>query len=98
MRTWSSSARREPPERATFRYQLYVHFWHGNSAALASIESGAKRSRMFVHGIASLARAAARPPSRLLRGQSPQMRFCLAQLLHATGKLLGSAGVRIDHR
>ena len=26
----------EPPDRATFGYQLYVYFWHGNSAALAS--------------------------------------------------------------
>ena len=88
----------EPPERATFGYQLYVHFWHGNSAALACIESGMKRSRMFVHGAASMARAVARPGTRMLRGEPPQMRFCLAQVLHATGKLLGTAGVRVDHR
>jgi GT2 family glycosyltransferase len=88
----------EPPERATFGYQLYVHFWHGNSAALACIESGMKRSRMFVHGAASMARAVARPAARAVRGQSPQLRFCLAQMLHATGKMLGTAGVRVDHR
>jgi hypothetical protein len=88
----------EPPERATFGYQLYVHFWHGNSAALACIESGMKRSRMFVHGGASLARALARPAMRLMHGKSPQLRYGLAQLLHASGKLLGSAGVRIEHR
>ena len=88
----------EPPERATFGYQLYVHFWHGNSAALACIESGMKRSRMFVHGSASLARAIVRPAARLARGQKPQLRFGLAQMLHATGKLLGTAGVRVDHR
>jgi succinoglycan biosynthesis protein ExoM len=88
----------EPPERATFGYQLYVHFWHGNSAALACIESGMKRSRMFIHGGASLARALARPAARILRGQNPQLRYGLAQVLHATGKLLGSAGVRVEHR
>ena len=88
----------EPMERATFGYQLYVHFWHGNSAALACVENGMKRWRVFVHGTASLIRAGVRPVNRLLRGQKPQLRFCLAQILHATGKLLGSAGVRIDHR
>jgi hypothetical protein len=88
----------EPPERATFGYQLYVHLWHGNSSALGCIESGMKRSRMFIHGGASLARAVVRPAARLLRGQKPELRYGLAQLLHATGKLLGSAGVRIEHR
>ena len=88
----------EPADRATFGYQLYVHFWHGNSAALACIESGMKRSRMFVHGSASLVRALVRPAARVARGQKPQLRFGLAQVLHATGKLLGTAGVRVDHR
>jgi succinoglycan biosynthesis protein ExoM len=88
----------EPAERVTFGYQLYVHFWHGNSAALSCIESGMRRSRMFIHGGASLARALVRPAGRLARGKKPQLRYGLAQLLHATGKLLGSAGVRIDHR
>jgi hypothetical protein len=88
----------EPADRATFGYQLYVHFWHGNSAALACIESGMKRSRMFVHGSASLVRAFVRPAARVARGQAPQLRFGLAQVLHAIGKLLGTAGVRVDHR
>ena len=88
----------EPADRATFGYQLYVHFWHGNSAALACIESGMKRRRMFVHGSASLVRALLRPAARVVRGQKPQLRFGLAQVLHATGKLLGTAGVRVDHR
>jgi succinoglycan biosynthesis protein ExoM len=88
----------EPIDRATFGYQLYVYFWHGNSAALSCIESGMKASRMFVHGAASLARAIARPVARLLRGETPQLRFALAQVLHAVGKMLGTLGVRIDHR
>jgi glycosyltransferase involved in cell wall biosynthesis len=88
----------ESAERATFGYQLYVYFWHGNSAALACIESGMHRWRMFIHGGASLARALTRPVMRVVRGEKPQLRFCLAQMLHAAGKLLGSVGVRIDHR
>ena len=88
----------EPSERATFGYQLYVYLWHGNSAGLACIESGVGRLRMMAHGAASLVRAGLRPCSRLVLGQSPQLRFTLAQLLHALGKILGALGVRIDHR
>ena len=88
----------ESAERATLGYQLYVYFWHGNSAALSCIESGMSRPRMFVHGAASLVRALGRPFGRLLRGETPQLRFGLAQVLHAVGKLLGTFGVRIEHR
>ena len=88
----------ESAERATLGYQLYVYFWHGNSAALSCIESGMTRGRMFVHGAASLARALGRPFGRLLRGKTPQVRFGLAQVLHAVGKLLGTFGIRIEHR
>ena len=88
----------EPADRATFGYQLYVYFWHGNSAALSCIRSGMSRWRMFVHGLASLARALLRPIGRMIRGRMPQLRFALAQLLHSIGKLLGTLGVRIEHR
>jgi succinoglycan biosynthesis protein ExoM len=88
----------EPADRATFGYQLYIYFWHGNSAALSCIESGMQASRMFVHGGASLTRAVVRPVARLLRGETPQLRYALAQVLHAVGKMLGTLGVRIDHR
>lgn len=88
----------EPADRATFGYQLYVYFWHGNSAALSCIESGMSRGRMFVHGAASLVRALARPLVRLTHGKAPQFRFCAAQVLHSVGKLLGTIGVRIAHR
>jgi succinoglycan biosynthesis protein ExoM len=88
----------EPMERSTFGYQLYVYFWHGNSAGLACIENGMKRWRVFVHGTASLVRAGMRPVSRLVRRQPLQLRFCLAQILHSTGKQLAALGVRIEHR
>ncbi len=88
----------ESAERSTLGYQLYVYFWHGNSAALSCIESGMSRPRMFVHGAASLVRALGRPFGRLLRGKTPQLRFGLAQVLHAVGKLLGAFGIRIEHR
>ena len=44
----------EPADRTTFAYQLYVYFWHGNSAALSCVQSGMPHWRMFVHGLASL--------------------------------------------
>jgi succinoglycan biosynthesis protein ExoM len=88
----------ESAERATLGYQLYVYFWHGNSAALSCIESGMSRPRMLVHAAASLVRALGRPIGRLLRGKRPQLRFGLAQVLHAIGKLLGTFGIRIEHR
>jgi succinoglycan biosynthesis protein ExoM len=88
----------ETAERATFGYQLYVHFWHGNSAALACIKSGMKPPRMFVHGGASLVRSLLRPLRRIASGEKPQLRFCLAEILQSVGKMLGSLGVKIDHR
>jgi hypothetical protein len=88
----------EPANRTTFAYQLYVYYWHGNSAALSCIESGMLRGRLFIHGAASFVRALARPVLRLARGRPPQLRFALAQTLHATGKLLGTLGVRVAHR
>jgi succinoglycan biosynthesis protein ExoM len=88
----------ELPERATFGYQLYIHYWHGNSSYLASVESGASRGRMFLHGGASLVRAVLRPFQRLVTGKSPQWRYGLAMMLHAVGKLVGALGMRVDHR
>ena len=88
----------EPADRATFGYQLYVYYWHGNSAALSCIQSGMSRGRMLVHAGASFARALIRPVLRLFQGRSPQLRFTLAQILHAIGKLFGASGIRVDHR
>ena len=88
----------EPADRATLAYQLYAYFWHGNSAALSSMQSGVSRGRMAVHAGASLTRACWRPIRRLASGQTPQLRFTLAQILHATGKGLGTFGLRVEHR
>lgn len=88
----------EPPERANLAYQLYVYLWHGNSAALSSLRNGVSRLRFAVHAGASLMRALVRPVRRLMRGESAQMRFALAQVLHAIGKFLGICGLKIRHR
>lgn len=88
----------EPPARATLGYQLYIHYWHGNSTYLCGVERGIPRWRMVVHGAASMVRAVRRPILRLARGRSPQLRYCLARVLHAAGQLVGPLGVRVDHR
>jgi hypothetical protein len=88
----------EPRARATLRYQLYLYLWLGNSAYISSVESGVPPWRMSIHAVASLVRALGRPIGRVARGRTPQMRYCLAMILHAIGKLIGPLGIRIDHR
>jgi succinoglycan biosynthesis protein ExoM len=87
----------EPPSRATFSYQLRWFFWHGNSSYVTSVRSGIHPFRMFIHGINSLLLALLRPIGRMCRGRNPQMRYCLASVLHALGKMIGPLGIRVRH-
>jgi hypothetical protein len=88
----------EPSARATFAYQLRLYFWHGNSSYVSSVRSGVTPSRMALHGVASFGRALLRPVKRIARGKGPQLRYTLATVLHAAGKLAGPLGIRVDHR
>lgn len=88
----------EPTERATYKYQLYRFFWEGNSSYVTSVQSGVPRWRMVIHALASLVRAVVRPVGRVIRGKKPQLRYCLALILNAIGKIIGFAGIRIAHR
>lgn len=88
----------EPPSRATLAYQLRLFFWHGNSSYVTSVKTGVRPIRMFFHGANSLRKALLRPVVRIARGQSPQLRYCLASTLHAVGKMVGPFGVRISHK
>ena len=88
----------EPPARANLAYQLRAHFWHGNSSYVASIRSGTSPVRFFIHGFHSLLQALVRPIVRLCLGQRPQLRYWLALVLHATGKLAGPLGIRAAHK
>jgi succinoglycan biosynthesis protein ExoM len=87
----------EPPTRATFAFQLRWYFWHGNSSYVASIRSGVPPHRLFLHGVNSLRLALLRPLVRVGRGQSPQLRYCIAEVLHAIGKMIGPLGIEIRH-
>jgi hypothetical protein len=88
----------EPSTRATLAYQLRLYFWHGNSSYVTSIRSGVRPARMFLHGVNSMRKALARPVVRISRGERPQLRYCLASVLHAAGKMVGPLGIRVDHR
>lgn len=87
----------EPPARATLAYQLRWFFWHGNSSYVTSVRSGIHPFRMFLHGANSLQRALFRPIGRVCHGQRPQLRYCLASMLHALGKMIGPLGIRVRH-
>lgn len=88
----------EPPSRATLAYQLRLFYWHGNSSYVSSVRSGVAPARMFLHGANSLRKAVIRPLTRVLRGERPQLRYCLALMLHSAGKMVGPLGVRVEHR
>ena len=88
----------EPPSRATLAYQLRLFLWHGNSSYVTSVRNGARPSRMFLHGVNSLRKALVRPVARACRGQRPQLRYTLASVLHALGKIVGPLGIRVRHR
>jgi len=87
----------EPPSRATLSYQLRAFFWHGNSTYVTSVRNGVGPFRMFLRGANSLRKAISRPVIRLLRGERPQLRYCLASVLHASGMMIGVCGVRLHH-
>jgi glycosyltransferase involved in cell wall biosynthesis len=88
----------EPQSRATLAYQLRLFFWHGNSSYITCVCNGVTPGRMFLHGANSMRQALLRPVIRIFRGQPPQLRYFLASVLHALGKMSGPFGVRVNHR
>lgn len=87
----------EPASRATFWYWLRAFFWHGNSSYVTGVQSGTPPARLFIHGINLLRKALVRPITRICRGERPQMRYCLASVLHAIGVMIGSFGIWLKH-
>jgi glycosyltransferase involved in cell wall biosynthesis len=88
----------EPQSRATLAYQLRLFFWHGNSSYITCVCDGIRPSRMFLHGANSMRQALQRPIIRIFRGQRPQLRYSLASVFHALGKMSGPFGIRVDHQ
>ncbi len=87
----------QPKSRLTYRYQLFRFFWEGNSSYVTCIANGVAPWRMFIHGAATIARGAKRPFTRLIRGQKPQWRYSLAEIVNGAGKIAGFFGLRVRH-
>lgn len=88
----------EEEERLSLAYQLRRHYWIGNSSVRTMLRSGSSRQRMLVHAGATLARAIARPFTRAIKGEQPQLLYGLAKICEATGKLAGVAGLTVNHK
>jgi len=87
----------QPADRLTLRYQIARSFWEGNSSYVTCVRDGGQSWRMFLHGAACSVRAVGRPLKRLYRRQSPQFRYCLADVANGVGKMIGIFGVRVSH-
>ena len=88
----------ETAARATLAYQLRLFFWLGNNAYITNVRNGVSPGRMLLNGANSLQRALVRPFARLLCGERPQLRYCLASVLKAAGTMLAYFGLRVPHR
>ena len=87
-----------PLERSTLKYQLERRLWYGNTEAVTSIASGrASRVRMAASGGKLVVTTVQPLAAALLGRRRPAWRYALAQLLQGTGRLIGSAGLRIRH-
>ena len=88
-----------PSDRARLGYQLRRRFWYGNTEAVTSIGRGmVSRPRMAASGAKKVAIGAVHPARRALTGRSLQWRFALAEMLRGLGRVLGAAGIKVDHR
>jgi succinoglycan biosynthesis protein ExoM len=89
----------EPPERATYRYQLRRCLWHGNTEAITNLRAGRDgRPRILARAVKRGLIALGHPFRRLRSGQSPQLRYAAAYSLQSIGMVLGVLGVRLAHR
>src|SRR5581483_690965 len=88
---------KEPPSRLTLKFQLRSFFWHGNSSYVTNVRNGVSPFRMLLHGTKVLTKAVVRPIHRILHGQTPQLRYCLASVFRAIGMMIGPFGIRVRH-
>ena len=88
----------EPPHRATFKHQVRYRFWLGNTEFVTNFRFGeTSRSRLFFRGAKRLSVALGRPLSRLMKGQRPQLLYCVASVAGAIGLICGTIGLKKLH-
>jgi succinoglycan biosynthesis protein ExoM len=87
------------PRRQTYRYQLYRQLWLGNNVAEINRHTGQwSHARLAVRSVRWALRAWRDAAGRLVRGESPQLRWTIALNARGVGLLLGVLGVRLRHR
>ncbi len=88
----------EPPERATYRYQLRRNLWHGNTEAVTNLRAGRdRRVRLLARAAKRGALAATHPVRQLRAGEPPELRYAFAYALQSVGMVLGVGGVVLRH-
>jgi hypothetical protein len=88
----------EPIERCTFRYQLRLHYWIGNSEWVTNRFLGqASRPWWMLRALKAYALALVRPIRQVLAGRPPQFRYAIAAAARASGMLVWALGHRVDH-
>ena len=88
----------EPPERATYRYQLRRNLWHGNTEAITNLRAGRdSRIRLMARAAKRAAIAGGHPFRQRRAGDPPEWRYAFAYSLQSVGMILGAAGVVLRH-
>lgn len=88
----------EPPERATYRYQLHRNLWHGNTEAVTTLRAGRDgRPRVLARAAKRAATNLVDLARRVAAGEPPQLRYTAAFLLQPVGLVLGTLGIELRH-
>jgi succinoglycan biosynthesis protein ExoM len=88
----------QPPERATFRYQLRSRFWLGNTEYVTNAHQGnGNRAKWFFVSARRMLLAITRPLGRIVRGRDPQFRYAVAIGARAVGTASGALGLKARH-
>jgi succinoglycan biosynthesis protein ExoM len=87
------------PRRQRYRYQLYRQLWLGNNVAEINRHTRQwSHVRLALRAVRWGLRAWRDAATRVVRGESPQLRWTVALNARALGLLLGVAGIRLRHR
>jgi succinoglycan biosynthesis protein ExoM len=88
-----------PPERATFRYQMYAWTWFGNTEAVTNIERGsASRPRLIARAARRTVKQTSELALRCSKPGPPAGRYWAVQVGRSAGLVLGAAGIRLEHK
>jgi len=89
----------QPPERSTYRYQVWACYWMGNTEFVTNYENGrAGKPWLALRGSRRMVEGLIRPIQRVAKGKNPQVRFAGAAVARGLGTLVGVAGLRVRHR